>query len=693
MSTLPGTAASRSPFIRPVSVAPTRDMTPTTAPTPSSRKSGAAPFSALLGAILATNGAARTATGVTDDFQNAAEGPARGSNGSSEDDLLALLDSAGTDVSATSGPDALSEAEFQAAGLFATTLGAVGLAALSGENAGTVSADSVNEQGTEDARGASSTGRAAAKLAASSAANSATEATATAALSRSAAKLDTIAPELRERVERVVDRMRDEFGIAVDITEGYRTQARQETLHAQGRSKPGPVVTWTRNSRHTQGRAVDVTVNGGYSDTQGFATLQRVAREEGLHTIGMRDPGHLELPASVAGSARPNAAALAGGATTGIDLAALTQLASDAGARVESLDLEMDSVPATTTTRNNNGSAAAHNTLAQPSNGLARAASVATIAQVATVARVARVAVPGARTGGRVAIDGDRGIAHSGQLSARAHNSSANGATATAASVGSASATDSAGSAGSAARLAAAESTAASTAPLAAGQMSALNGQVSPRARARSIGDEQAAETSGEASANSDSSTLFGGDGRRDGGSPAAAPRMASITGASAADALTRIDQIDALRDGSASRPLSHLTLTMDNADGGTDRIRVDVRGSQAGAILELSDPMLRDRVSSNLGELQKALEQRGLQSDSLQVRRAAPGATEAQDMSSRIAGATLEREGVRAGSNNNPGQSSTQQRERDGRPTSDGQPDDPSPRHRPRREPKENRR
>ncbi len=685
MSSLPGAAASRSPFIRSVSVAPTRDKTPTTAPTPSSKKSGAAPFSALLGAILATNGATRTAAGLPADIDNAAEGAVGSSTGSSPDDLLTLLDSASGDLSATSGAGEMSEAELQAAGIFAAKMGAAGLAALSGKGADNAIAESASEQGIEEAIGASSTGR----VAAHSTDNSSTEATATASSSRSAATLDTIAPELRERVERVVERMRDEFGITVDVTEGYRTQARQETLHAQGRSKPGPVVTWTRNSRHTQGRAVDVMVNGGYSDTQGFATLQRVAREEGLHTLGMRDPGHLELPPSVAGSARPNAAALAGGSTVGIDIAALTQLASDAGARVESLDVDVDITP--TSARVSNGSATAQHTVAQPSNGLPRVASVATVAQVANVARLARVAVPGGRASGRVSAEGEGSSARASSVSARVHSATAsnNGATATAGTGVFASATD---SAGSAARLAATEASALTAAPLAATQVAAANGQVSPRARARSIADEQAGETSSESSANSDRSALFGGDGRRDGGSTVAAPRMAPVTGANAADALTRIDQIDALRDGSASRPMSHLTLTMDNADGGTDRIRVDVRGSQAGAVLELSDPMLRDRVSSNLGELQKALEQRGLQSDSLQVRRAGVSATEAQDMSSRIAGATLEREGVRASSNANTGQSTTQQRERDGRQSSDGSPDDPSSRHRPRQEPKENR-
>jgi len=42
------------------------------------------------------------------------------------------------------------------------------------------------------------------------------------------------------------------------VTEGYRPQARQNKLYAQGRSEPGIVVTWTLKSEHTRGRAVDL---------------------------------------------------------------------------------------------------------------------------------------------------------------------------------------------------------------------------------------------------------------------------------------------------------------------------------------------------------------------------------------------------------------------------------------------------
>ncbi|TVR64207.1 MAG: hypothetical protein EA422_07370, partial [Gemmatimonadales bacterium] len=101
-------------------------------------------------------------------------------------------------------------------------------------------------------------------------------------------------------MERVVERMWSEHGHRVELVEGYRTQARQDHLYAQGRTRAGNVVTWTRNSAHTRGHAVDVKVNGGWTDTEAFKRLQVIANEEGLRTLGMRDAGHMELPRTVA---------------------------------------------------------------------------------------------------------------------------------------------------------------------------------------------------------------------------------------------------------------------------------------------------------------------------------------------------------------------------------------------------------
>ena len=50
-------------------------------------------------------------------------------------------------------------------------------------------------------------------------------------------------------------------GVNVFITETYRSQARQNYLYEQGRSRPGQVVTWTKQSNHTGRMAWDIAVS------------------------------------------------------------------------------------------------------------------------------------------------------------------------------------------------------------------------------------------------------------------------------------------------------------------------------------------------------------------------------------------------------------------------------------------------
>ena len=122
--------------------------------------------------------------------------------------------------------------------------------------------------------------------------------------------LEAVSPELQTRVARVIDRMKAEFGHEVQVVEGVRSQERQDWLYEQGRSRTGQVVTWTRDSAHTRGDAVDVTVDGSWDNAEGFARLQRIAQEEGLRTLGMKDPGHLELPRGASTASAATSAAL-----------------------------------------------------------------------------------------------------------------------------------------------------------------------------------------------------------------------------------------------------------------------------------------------------------------------------------------------------------------------------------------------
>lgn len=131
-----------------------------------------------------------------------------------------------------------------------------------------------------------------ATTAAAAAATTAPAATSINGIDRSVGALN---PELQAKLARVMDRLNAETGHTATVEETYRTQARQNALFAQGRDTAGPVVTWTQNSKHTQGRAVDLVLDGGKAGSDAYAALQRIATEEGLHTLGARDPGHLEL--------------------------------------------------------------------------------------------------------------------------------------------------------------------------------------------------------------------------------------------------------------------------------------------------------------------------------------------------------------------------------------------------------------
>jgi peptidoglycan LD-endopeptidase CwlK len=62
----------------------------------------------------------------------------------------------------------------------------------------------------------------------------------------SLARLEGVHPDLVKVVKRAIELSTVDFM----VLEGVRTPARQKELYAQGRTKPGPKVTWTLNSNH-----------------------------------------------------------------------------------------------------------------------------------------------------------------------------------------------------------------------------------------------------------------------------------------------------------------------------------------------------------------------------------------------------------------------------------------------------------
>lgn len=71
---------------------------------------------------------------------------------------------------------------------------------------------------------------------------------------RSLKILSTVNTDLQKVVIRAIEISEVDFG----VIQGNRTQQQQDELYAQGRTKPGQKVTWTRNSRHIGGYAVDL---------------------------------------------------------------------------------------------------------------------------------------------------------------------------------------------------------------------------------------------------------------------------------------------------------------------------------------------------------------------------------------------------------------------------------------------------
>jgi peptidoglycan L-alanyl-D-glutamate endopeptidase CwlK len=66
-------------------------------------------------------------------------------------------------------------------------------------------------------------------------------------------KLIGVKPALVKVVRRAAEISKQPF----QVVQGVRTLAQQRALYASGRTKPGPIVTWTLKSKHIGGNAID----------------------------------------------------------------------------------------------------------------------------------------------------------------------------------------------------------------------------------------------------------------------------------------------------------------------------------------------------------------------------------------------------------------------------------------------------
>ena len=74
------------------------------------------------------------------------------------------------------------------------------------------------------------------------------------------------------------------------VSEAYRTQQRQNELYAQGRWKPGKIVTYTLKSLHTQRLAVDIYIIKG-----SHKKVAEIAAKYGITHPLPFDPPHYQF--------------------------------------------------------------------------------------------------------------------------------------------------------------------------------------------------------------------------------------------------------------------------------------------------------------------------------------------------------------------------------------------------------------
>jgi hypothetical protein len=452
--------------------------------------------------------------------------------------------------------------------------------------------------------------------------------------------LDLVVPEFRNKLDRVIERMESEFGYKVEVTETYRSQSRQNVLYEQGRTEPGQVVTWTRASNHTAGRAADLVVDGSYDNPLAYQRLMTIAREEGLRTLGPRDTGHVELPSPVT-------------------------LASARGS-VEKSVVSQTSIAPTALKLESPAARVSPNV----GEGVAR---VATVATVAHVAQVAAVVVGGQNTP----------VVHAAPGRTRSSDISAARTSAQARRGGDAHALS---ASGAEAPIGQPPVTATSDLRAVTGEASSTDGEVdgepdvSTRSRARfgAIARESATETLRQTR-----DELLRAVATVD---PNAASPSSSGTDAPAtvghADMSERIARLLKVQDAAGDRPLSQVVLRLERPDGGEDRLRVDLRGSTVSATLDVADQAAADHLGANVKELQRALERHGFEAEGLTVR----STSRAAEASTLARAAAVETDLQRPTASSPNTSTNTSSRERGARHDEE-RPSPDSQRHRSRRE------
>lgn len=114
--------------------------------------------------------------------------------------------------------------------------------------------------------------------------------------------LNELDDKTREAAELFLQIARGQ-GLDVIITETYRTQERQDYLYSLGRTAKGSVVTWTKNSKHTERNAFDIAKDSPgheYDDVAFFEKCAEIGESIGLEAgfywkNGQQDMPHFQM--------------------------------------------------------------------------------------------------------------------------------------------------------------------------------------------------------------------------------------------------------------------------------------------------------------------------------------------------------------------------------------------------------------
>ena len=117
-------------------------------------------------------------------------------------------------------------------------------------------------------------------------------------------------------------------------------------------------------------------------------------------------------------------------------------------------------------------------------------------------------------------------------------------------------------------------------------------------------------------------------------------------TSAPGAEAFNRVMEAERVRDAAPARAVSQLTLQVEAPNGGTDEIRIGMRGNVVNTQI-LTDAQNAERLRVRTGELQDALSRHGLESDSVRISGAVK--PEGVDTSKGVAG-VADRDALRVG-------------------------------------------